>query len=100
MTTSNGLTEAAGAVISDWVRYGIDIRSAGTLQERYFMILAGLLEKNLKASVEIRDLNIEIRDTNLKLIDTLTQLNRNTTTRDSVRMDTAPVHQQVKKGGR
>ena len=29
--------------------YGIEIEGAGTLQERYFMILAGLLEKNLEA---------------------------------------------------
>lgn len=35
--------------------YGIDTSEAGTSQERYFMVLAGLLHKNLLVQVEIRD---------------------------------------------
>ena len=35
--------------------YGIDTSTAGTLQERYFMVLAGLIDKNLAVQLEIRD---------------------------------------------
>lgn len=35
--------------------YGIDSTDAGTSQERYFMVLAGLLHKNLLVQTEIRD---------------------------------------------
>lgn len=38
------------------ISYGIEIEGAGTLQERYFMILAGLLEKNLEALNRIESL--------------------------------------------
>lgn len=36
--------------------YGIDTKEAGTSQEMYFMVVAGLLHKNLLVQMEIRDL--------------------------------------------
>ena len=52
-----GVLNGAEASSSERNRpYGIDTTTAGTLQERYFMILAGLLEKNLAVQIEIRDM--------------------------------------------
>ncbi len=33
--------------------YGIDTTTAGTIQERYFMVLAGLMQKSLEINREI-----------------------------------------------
>jgi hypothetical protein len=49
-------TTGAEASSSDRLRpYGIDVSAAGTMQESYFMVLAGLLAKNLAVQIEIRD---------------------------------------------
>ncbi len=50
---SNGMV--GGPPPSPHHPYGIDTSTAGTLQERYFMVLAGLLDKNLAVQLEIRD---------------------------------------------
>lgn len=46
--------------------YGIDTAEAGTSQERYFMVLAGLLHKNLLMQTEIRDALVALNKTPAK----------------------------------
>lgn len=57
-------TNGVEASSSDRLRpYGIDTSTAGTIQERYFMILAGLLDKNLAVNLEIRDALVTLNKT-------------------------------------
>jgi hypothetical protein len=47
-------TNGAEIASSDRLRpYGIDTTTAGSFQERYFMVLAGLLEKQIAVSNQI-----------------------------------------------
>jgi hypothetical protein len=48
--------------IERYVMHGVDWSDAGTVQEKYFIILAGLLQKNLEAQIETQNLLSAVRD--------------------------------------
>lgn len=50
---TNGASSAPGEDVAR--PYGIDTTTAGTLQEKYFMVLAGLMQKSLEVNRAILD---------------------------------------------
>ncbi len=52
--------------------YGIDTSTAGTIQERYFMVLAGLMQKSFEVNREILDQLIML---NASLAPKVTEIN-------------------------